>query len=169
MLVRVRKEFQNSKKDWNFPTLHLIRLDQALSSKPKVPVARTSNVYFKKVVVKWSIGVFLNTVMLKHGRFRPKIEWNFTFHLLMRGVTASWASIHYGTSTLARPCLMVGSAGCTRLGYGGERQEYFRSQLIIFHFRNNSADSLSICAPCALSPRHLTHKLSRPGHHPCML
>ena len=48
----------------------------------------------------------------------------------MRGVTAAWASTLYGTSTTARACRMVGSAGSTRLDLGGEEQEYSQSQSI---------------------------------------
>src|SRR5680860_1378603 len=75
--------------------------------------------------------------MLKHGHLLSKIDQNFTFHLLLQGVTAGWAYTLYGTCTHAGACLMVGSAGSTRLSCCQERQIYIRPQPIMFHFSTN--------------------------------
>jgi hypothetical protein len=85
-------------------------------------IESTSDVYFTKVVVEWSIVVTVEWRGTKHVHFQPKITRNLTFHLLMREVTASWQSIHYGTSALACACLLVGSSSCAWLGLATERQ-----------------------------------------------
>lgn len=125
--------------------------------------------YLCEVVLEWSISVFLEVAMLEPSHFPSKIDRNSTFHRLMRRITTGWAPTRYVTSTPARACPMVGSAGCAQLGWGQEGQEYIHSQSINFHFCSNNARSLDSCAPCALSPTHPIHMILRPGHHPCML
>jgi hypothetical protein len=71
---------------------------------------------------------------IKVGYFQSKIDRNFTFRLLMHGVTASQPSILYGTSTPAHACLMMGSTGSTRLGCGRKGGEYVSCSVNKFSF-----------------------------------
>jgi len=75
--------------------------------------------------------------MLKYGHFRSQIDRNFNVLLLVRAVVTIWAAIAHVTNTIARACLMVGSAGSTRLGCSRKRGEYFQSQSINFRFSTN--------------------------------
>lgn len=81
-----------------------------------MPVESTTIVHDSKMVVKWSILVCMSEEISKHDHSRPKIDRNFISRPRMRGVTADWPSTLHGTSTSARACLMVGSAGCFQLG-----------------------------------------------------
>lgn len=115
-LACAAQEFHNSEMTDNFFNVRLIRLDQAWPSKPIVSVESTYDVHFRKAVVQWSIKMTVAWWGVKLDHFRPKIDWNFTFLLLMNGVTTSRQANLYSSSTPTSACLMVGSAGCTRLG-----------------------------------------------------
>jgi hypothetical protein len=159
-------EQHKDEKSLNFP---IARQGQASHSKWMVPVESTVVVYFRKVVVEWSILITVDWVDRKQDHFRFKIDQNLTFHLLLREVTADWGAILYGSSTPARACPSMRSVACTWLDSWREWPEYFHIQSIIFHFCSNCADSQSICAAGALSPLHLTHIMSWPSHYICAL
>jgi hypothetical protein len=149
--------------------LSLARLGQAWPGKPDTASEGGVISDSGKVVVKWSICMLMDMERAKPGHFRPQIDQNFTFHLLMRGDTAGQASTAHGTSTLARACPMVGAAGSTWLGCGREGQEYFHFQSIICHSRSDSAGSQDTRALCALPPTHHTIIMSRSAHNPSSL
>ena len=81
-----------------------------------VPTGNTAIVHYFKVVFKWSIVAIVKWRGIEHSRF-PLFSSKYScFLYLYQEESFSWASTFYGTSTLARACLMVGSAGNIRLG-----------------------------------------------------
>ena len=53
-----------------------------------VSVESAAVVYFRIVIVKLSIAATMDCGDRKQGHYQPKIDQNFTFHLLVREVTA---------------------------------------------------------------------------------
>jgi hypothetical protein len=70
---------------------------------------------------------------LKMVKIDLKSTWNFTFQLLLLGVTISWTSIIYNTSTPTRTCPIVGLTLSTWLSCCQWAVEYFHFRILFFN------------------------------------